>query len=71
MITMTVRRTWRERLFTLPWRPFTRTKQVPDEAMAEVVKHWQSIPIERVLDAGRPMGLTPLRRHAGGLFPRD
>lgn len=26
---MTVRRTWRERLFSLPWRPFRKFKTVP------------------------------------------
>lgn len=32
MVTRLLRRSWRERLFTLPWRPFVKTKtvQVPN-----------------------------------------
>lgn len=33
--TRTERRTWKERLFTLPWRPWIATKEVPGVYLVE------------------------------------
>ncbi|AKJ28798.1 hypothetical protein [Caldimonas brevitalea] len=41
-IDYTVRRTWAERLFSLPWRPWVSTKQVRDTA-AERDRRWREL----------------------------
>jgi hypothetical protein len=36
-ITETVERTWKERLFSLPWRPFQKTKEIKKSVASDKV----------------------------------